>query len=794
MSRYLAPSKIGLLALVELYIEGAVPNDAAIPVINFVTSHLLDCNLTGPPSPAPAEQWKKAENTIRLAVSIQHFEEMLAPFAAADRLPGRTLWDRFLEKLWGIDSLHTLHEFFDQLPDHLARTKAELREMTERGEKPPSGVLLSRNSPFGVFVRRSHLEFSKLHFNHVAELWKMFVKYRQPTAGHWRRRNPHYNRLSFDSVLLDGEHEWGAQTDEIALAAYGNMLLVDDQNPTLLVSTDDIESLLEFQVEHVQKYGTRVPRSIRDEFQKLLKSSRVVPSLSHYLNFSDSWRSGEFPATFDHLHRYFDYTMQSRDRLFYQYALLNLGIVQSDFGCHKEAVATMLEAISTAKENRDTACLNFALNWFYHFSRAHPSLVKELEGSSMLGSGKESLAFLRAKAKETGMWILWSSALLSEAKLGLSNGESISTALESMVRSSQIIVEKNVKTMIGPQLSLSIALWDRLGVAVMSTMACEVFLRCHARSSVFDDQLKLTCRMAGMLADRGQYEEAFATLEAIDTNSLRSAKPDQYWRLFRGLVKLRRDLHHNNLDSADGLLSQLLQNSPEDIEPDMVSIIDMFHIEALTRRQDFETAFTKLDRLIAELSHENRDVSLRIRLLLCKVDLFDRLGRPERGFTIAMRAASMAWRARLVSLLWQAVGALAHILNALGEFAAAQQLLVAVLPRCLETGVAYTAGTLYSLLADARIGLVGEMKDRRGGTGTAVVAAERAERAERLGGVHKALDSAFGCFSAVEDVDKRCEMLAKKAAVFRAEGDLVRAESCAGTYLGLWEEELARKG
>lgn len=501
-------------------------------------------------------------------------------------------------------------------------------------------------------------------------------------------------------------------------------------------------------------------------------------------SFSDSWRSGEFPASFDNLHRYFDYTMQNRDRLFYQYALLNLGIVQSDFGCHKEAVATMLEAISTAKENRDTTCLNFALNWFFHFSRAHPNLVKELEDNSMLGSGKESLAFLRAKAKETGMWILWSSALLSEAKLGLANGESISAALESMVRSSQIIVEKNVKTMIGPQLSLGIALWDRLGMAIMSAMTCEVFLRCHAHSSVFDDQLKLTCRMAGTLAGKGQYEAAFAKLEGVDTNSLRSAKPDQYWHLYRGLLKLRRDLHHNNLDSAETLLSQLLQNTPEDIEPDMVYTIDSLHIEALTRRQDYEAAFTKVDRLISELREGNRDSNLRIRLLLMKVHLFDCIGRPEKGFTIAMRAASMAWRARLVSLLWQAMGALANILNSLGEFAGAEQLLLAILPRCLETDVAYTAGTLYSLLADARMGLAGDMKSREGA----------AERAKMLGKVHRNLDSAFECFSAVEDVNKRCEMMAKKAALFRAEGDLVQADSCADKYLGMWEEELARKG
>lgn len=251
MSRFLSPAKIGLLALIELYVEGAVPGDGIIPVINFLTSHLLDCDL-GNPSSSPADRWKKADSTIRLTVSVHHFEELLGPFAAADRLPGRRLWDRFLEKLWGIDSLNALHEFFDNSPNLLARSKAELRQMAERGEEPPSGVLLAPNSPFGAFVRRAHLEFSRLQFDHASELWKSFVMYRQPTAGYWRRRNPHYHRFSFDSVLLTGEHEWGAQTDEIAVAAYGNMLLMGDQDNTLPVSMDDIESLLEFQIAQVQ--------------------------------------------------------------------------------------------------------------------------------------------------------------------------------------------------------------------------------------------------------------------------------------------------------------------------------------------------------------------------------------------------------------------------------------------------------------------------------------------------------------------------------------------------------------
>lgn len=251
MSRYLSPAKIGLLALIQLYVEGAVPNDAIIPVINFLTSNLFDRNLAHS-SARPTDRWKKAENIIKLARSVHHFEEVLAPYPAADRLPGRRLWDRFLEKLWGIDSLHALHEFFGNLPNLLARTKAQLRELAERGEEPPSGVLLARNSPLGAFVRRLELEFSNLQFEQASELWMTFVRYRQPTAAYWRRRNPHFGRLSFDSVLLTGELEWGPQTDELAVAAYGNMLLVGDHDAAPPVCIDDVESLLELQIAQMQ--------------------------------------------------------------------------------------------------------------------------------------------------------------------------------------------------------------------------------------------------------------------------------------------------------------------------------------------------------------------------------------------------------------------------------------------------------------------------------------------------------------------------------------------------------------
>ncbi|KAI0008615.1 anaphase-promoting complex subunit 5-domain-containing protein [Xylariaceae sp. FL0662B] len=773
MSRFLNPAKIGLLALIELYTKKTVPTSSIVDVLSFITSHLIDFDAST--STASAEgRWKRAESTVSLVISITDFEKVLAPHTAASGMPGRNLWYVFLARLWKIDSLDALHEFFDQCSDLLAKTKEELRRDAEMGIPAPGPevILLSRNSPFGAFVRKSQLEFTRLRFHDAFELWKDFVKYRQTTAAYYRKKTPSFQRLSFDNVLLAGENDWGSGVEAIASVAYGDMLR-DDPNLTLPVSTDDIEKLLEFQIEQMQKHGSRIPLEIRHQFYDLLNDSFMVPSLSHYLSYLDAWRAGDYSTSFEYLHRYFDYTMQNRDRSFYQYALINLAVLQADFGCYKEALAAMLETVSTARENRDMTCLNFALNWLFHFGRAHPEVTKELDSNSMLGTGRESLAFLRSKAKETGMWPLWSSALISEAKMSLSNGESVATALEHLVRSSQILVERNMKNMVGPQLSINIALWDRLGITYLSATTCEVFIRCHARHSIFDDELKVTSRQASMLSLKGKYDEALEILEGMDANALRAWKPSQYWQKFRGIIKLRRDLHRNNLDGAELLLSQLLQSKEEDLEPDLAFVIDSLHVECLVRRGDLNQAFSKVDRMVSELRDENKDVALRVRLLLIKAELLDKCGRPQKGFTIAVRAANVAWRARLIPYLWPAIGAIANILTSLGEFEPAIRLLLAILPRSLECENAAMVAKLYSHLGDANMGMAGKM------------APKSIKRREFMTKAVEAIEKAFNYYSSVEDINKQCEMMAKKATIMKVVGDNVLANDYAAAYLAL---------
>ncbi|GAO19658.1 hypothetical protein UVI_02005990 [Ustilaginoidea virens] len=734
MAHYLTPAKIGLLALLELYAEEAVPSDAVLPVLSFIISHILDRGSTNPPSSQEA-RWAKAERTVSLVVSIKDFERLLASHQILMGLPGRRLFDHFLHRLWAINSLDALNGFFGKIANMLAKTKQEHPrdgQATSGGMEPR--IKFSRNSPFGVFIRRSRLEYQRLRFHDCTELWKAFVRYRQPTAPYLRRKDPNFGRLSFDNVLLLGEQEdWSSESvSALAAVAYGDML-TGDETSTIPVSTDDVESLLEFQIEQMQNY----------------------------------------PTAFDLLHRYFDYTMRYRDRLFYQYALMNLAVLQADFGCYKEAVAAMLETVATARENRDMTCLNFALNWMLHFGRAHPSLIHELDSNSLLDAGKESLAFLRVKAKESGMWTLWSSVLLTEAKLGLNNGDSVATSLEYVVRSSQLIVENNMKTMFGSQLALYAALWSRLGLTRLSTLTSDIFLRCHARHAVFDDELKHTCRIALALADCGRFDEASQYLEKLDENSLRAWKPSQYWYKYRAIIKLKKDLHHNNLDGAQELLEQLLQSTSDDLEPDVAFTIDSLHIDYLTRRADLQKAFEKVERLLNRLKGENKDIALRVRLLLLKVSLLDRCGRPQRAFSTAVRATNIAWRARLIPCLWQAVGALSNILVSLGEFEAATQLLVAVLPRALECEMATLSAQLYSFLADALVGSAGKQPPKS------------SKRAECMTRALAAVQKAFDHYSAVEDIKNQCEMMAKKAMIMKLTGDMALAADYAAAYVEL---------
>jgi anaphase-promoting complex subunit 5 len=274
MSRYLTPHKISLLVLASLYCERVVPTSATIPVLSFIVSHII--------TPAPSNYRERQSTASQDAVSsINAFDNVT--LAHISSVPGRTLLDLFLKRLWAINSFDALHTFFDELSDILAGS----REDSDRD--PSDHMYLSRSSPLGTFVRRAQLEFTRLQFHDAVKLWSAFLKYKAPSA-QWTRR---IAGIGIDVNVTDLGLRPG---DGLFQAAYGH--LEDLSGPEEMVSVDDIERILEFQVDRIQRMpslkifesvcanlkiglGCRLPDDMRTQLRSMIGPTGTVLRSSH---------------------------------------------------------------------------------------------------------------------------------------------------------------------------------------------------------------------------------------------------------------------------------------------------------------------------------------------------------------------------------------------------------------------------------------------------------------------------------------------------------------------------------
>lgn len=182
-----------------------------------------------------------------------------------------------------------------------------------------------------------------------------------------------------------------------------------------------------------------------------------------------------------------------------------------------------------------------------------------------------------------------------------------------------------------------------------------------------------------------------------------------------------------------------------------------------------------LEKVSDTLNEEQADIYCRLKLMTLKARIYDRAGIPQKGFSVALRAASLALKCKLLPSLWEAVGALSAIFNSLAEFEASITLLESILPHVLECDDCDLAARTFSLLADSHVGLAGEAK------------AGSLQRKEQLTKGLENLERAFDQFSLIEDVGGQCEMLAKKATIMHLNGDPVLANDCASQYLAIKE-------
>ena len=287
MARYLTPSKIGLLALVSVYTESIVPVTAAIPILSFLVSSLL-------PTFAERGSLNSPSKSTHTLITIDVLQQAISSYPSG--IPGRTVWDLVLNKLWSIDSLDALHAYFENLSFLLQKSPDE-KAFSSINDAISNRIILSRTSPLGTFIRRARLEFSRLQFHDGVDLWQDFISYRGPTLQQWKRRNPSASSKSLDVNLENIDYP---DVNSLTRLVYDGRDHPEGRSG-MKAGTEDIEKLLEHQINQMQRkstpesrdfvamyllhaeMGNRLPKEVTDQLRQMLDSRASLPNLSYYV-------------------------------------------------------------------------------------------------------------------------------------------------------------------------------------------------------------------------------------------------------------------------------------------------------------------------------------------------------------------------------------------------------------------------------------------------------------------------------------------------------------------------------
>ncbi|KAL1886935.1 APC5 protein [Ceratocystis pirilliformis] len=832
--RYLTPAKIGLLVLIDMYVNDEVPNESHRTILDFLTLHIMGIDLHQLQHKVSPKRFysefgriRFVDATVDLLASMSAFQTLLSPLPS--KLEEHCLWNVFICKMWSIDSLNEINvfvltcsrrlmtKFTDTLLSELTSDGEGVYEDEEQGEDeeeeekeekgedgedenkkvprldtPRKKFLITQCSPIGVFIRQCRSEILKYNFAKTARLWKSFICYRQPTLSYMRTLHPNIGKYSFDDILSSESETWSPEDiSTLAGVAYGDMLATGEAADGIPISMYDLERLVARVRQAMVETRGKVSLEVRHQLEDLLGDAKVLPKGIHHLRYIEASQSRDYTSAFDQLHRFCDYSPSNKDRQAYQCSLMTLAQTNSDFGCFSEAATAMSEAISTARENGDTQTLIHCLNWMYNFSITHPALLREMEDETVLVDHRETLSYLKLKSAEVGLPPSMAGAYFLEANLGLQTGTSMASIAESATRASHLVGSNGLAFMLGLNAGTKARIWVRMGVASLALMEQEVFIK---SGIVFADLVILADCMAYLAATYsviGRCKDALSILADFQSHFGPNLVPIMTEKILksRGVIRFRQDLNRGDFDGAQEILRQLLQNS--DGIPYESSFNSLLQLEYLYHSNQLPQALELIEEMAKILDGSKYEASTHVRLLIMKARIFNKCQTPLRGFSIATRAAKLAMESLSVENICEAMEVLANLLNSLGNFGAALELLNATLPRALETASVAIMGETYLCLADTYMGMAGELgRNIQAGpfaqTPPSNLAVKQANaRKVNMEKAAKSLDRAFEQFQAMDYHEGQCNVLAKKATIFRILGESDLAEKAAGQFLDI---------
>ncbi|KAK9448609.1 anaphase-promoting complex subunit 5-domain-containing protein [Limtongia smithiae] len=720
-SGFLTPPVIGLMCLIHIYQNLGIKVEDRIQIMMLI-HHWIDDN-----------------DTCMFLLTLEDFRKKLQGLHCLEDEP---VYHCMVIHMFYIANLDDFYAHFDDMD-------AEFFGIEMDGDEP----IIDPTSIVGYFLRRCYIEFRDMDFQSRRTLWNGFKKF----------------RLSGQAELsLDMEFAM----DETQIEP------VDDESAKDIASVEDLSKIFEFQIKYMQKHGCKLPEDMLVTLNKMLEYTVKTPSSVYYIRFLHGWRSGDFQESFENLHRYFDYTMYNNDKSFYQYALLNLAILQADFNCPQEAMCAIEETIKAARESKDNVCLNFALSWLYHYHKAHPEYGL-LKGTSQ----DTTIQFLKVKAKETGMVNLQSILYLTEAKSLLSSGGSATLVLEALVKSMHINTSVNLIESAGSQFLVQSVFWTRLGISTLSKFYNVAYSDIFDSQDLFlEDKVKLGCRLSLSILQAGYYDIALSMIDGMESVATESQRVQDIWKSFKLLILFRRAIRNERFKQAEYLSAQL--DTMVDTVEECTLEIKLAKIDYLAASGNLEEAMTIASSSLNAAVSDGTDIFQQTSYQLAYCRLLNLCGRSRRGYSMILSCIAAAESAGVVPAVIRAILELCSLFNKAAKYQVVLSILDDLMPYALESDdIDIVAMSNY----EAAKAIIGAHQLDIASTATNL--AQEIQQAIKYCGL------ALSAYQQMEDLAMCMKLTSLQARLYHCLGDEFHADrdACANAFLQLSNKSRASR-
>lgn len=571
VSSIISPVKIPILILIKIYCSGKLPANLSPPVLSLLVKlienphELIETKNTD-------SMYKSLEEVLELiSYSINLYSKQRNQIkkigllknpnqATTDETDDQTknnlenenitvLKRYVLHEIWKMKSLDSLHDFFTALRKFLIIHPKD----KERMNKGKISKVLTPTSFLGSFINTILLGFKALNFDELVVLWGSFSIYREST------------RAQSTSLGISVPDKDSATDSEnfIQRLMVENSGVLGNNTKIELISKLDLSELLEYQLVMLEKFGESVPESIQNVLNLMAQNHYPTTPSSYYIEFLKNWKMSDYDASFDSLHKYFDYMMSNKQKLYYHYALLSLAALHASFNCEDEALRAIDEAISVARENKDLDCLNYLLTWLFNYLKDKNYIYSQAKRLSR----SQILQFLKLKTKENRNYILQSISYQFQAYQQIQDGAPLRKILENITRASymsfndeNVSSSSNISTTFTNNCQLQSSLWSRVGIPALADAMIDVILDQKDMKITLKDKLELIMRKAYLEYDHGNIDEAFELFNKHKNSIQDNLILLRIWESRELLLRVKSFLNRNRLRVVSILLGKLNSN------------------------------------------------------------------------------------------------------------------------------------------------------------------------------------------------------------------------------------------